>query len=381
MNNRTKLISIVLFLSALLMLVSCQQQKAEWKGTIEEVDGVTVIKNPKEPIYQDKIVTFEEELTIGKSEGPEEYLINSIRSFTVDDEGNTYILDFKPYRIKVFDEDGKYLRSIGRSGQGPGELQGPWNIQFTVQKEIMVKDDRKGALLSFSVDGQFLKEIKIPTLRLSSNAIADANGNIYIGKYSFGEGKEKLIKLLPPYENLEVLAAKTAPLREPIPPPQIRYSLLPGNNLVWGISSKYEFNIIDSEGRLIKKIEKEHSLVRVTDEYKSKYFERLPPGIPKETQKFSTNFPAFDFFFSDDEGRLFVKTYEKLEATNKYIFDVFDSEGKFLTRTELKISDEISLFQDKFIIKNNKLYSKEFTEDGFPALRRYRIVWNFKSED
>jgi len=381
MKIKTKIIPIALFLSGLIILVSCGRQKAEWRGTIEDVDGVIVVKNPKEPIYLDEIVTFEEELAIGKSEGPEEYLINSIRSFTIDDEGNTYILDYKPLRIKVFDEDGKYLRSIGREGQGPGELQGPWNIQFTVQKEIMVKDDSKGALLFFSVDGQFLREIKSPTLRLSGNAIADAKGNIYVRKYFFGEWEDKLIKLLPPYENLEVLVAKPAPLREDIPPPQIRYSLLPRNNLVWGISSEYEFNIVDSEGRLIKKIEKEHSLVRVTDEYKSKYFEILPPGISKESQKFSANFPAFDFFFSDDEGRLFIKTYEKLEATNKYIFDVFDSEGKFLTRTELKVSDEISLFQDKFIIKNNKLYSKELTEDGFPALRRYRIIWNFESKD
>jgi hypothetical protein len=381
MKNKTKVISIFLSFSALMMIISCQQQKAEWRGTIEEVDGIIVVKNPKEPIYPDKIVTFEEELTIGKSEGPEEYLINFIRSFAIDDEGNTYILDIRPYRIKVFDEDGKYLRSIGRSGQGPGELQGPRNIQFTVQKEIMVNDSRKGALLFFSVDGRFLREIKSPTLRSSNNAIADATGNIYIGKYSFGEGEDRLIKLSHTYENLEVLATKSAPLREDIPPPQIRYFLLPRNNLVWGFSSEYEFNIVDSEGRLIKKIEKEHSLVRVTDEYKSKYFERLPPGISKESQKFSTNFPAFDFFFSDDEGRLFVKTYEKLEATNKYIFDVFDSEGKFLTRTELNVSDEISLFQDKFIIKNNKLYSKELTEDGFPALRRYRIIWNFESED
>jgi hypothetical protein len=381
MKNKNKIISIVLFLSVFMMLISCQKQKAEWRGTIEEVDGVIVVKNPKEPIYPDEIVTFEEELTIGKSEGPEEYLINFIRSFAIDDEGNTYILDLRPYRIKVFDEDGKYLRSIGRSGQGPGELQGPRNIQFTVQKEIMVNDSRKGALLFFSVDGRFLREIKSPTLRSSNNAIADATGNIYIGKYSFGEGEDRLIKLSHTYENLEVLATKSAPLREDIPPPQIRYFLLPRNNLVWGFSSEYEFNIVDSEGRLIKKIEKEHSLVRVTDEYKSKYFERLPPGISKESQKFSTNFPAFDFFFSDDEGRLFVKTYEKLEATNKYIFDVFDSEGKFLTRTELNVSDEISLFQDKFIIKNNKLYSKELTEDGFPALRRYRIIWNFESED
>lgn len=43
---------IFLFLSAFIMLISCQKQKAELKGTIEEVDGLTVIKNPREPMYR-----------------------------------------------------------------------------------------------------------------------------------------------------------------------------------------------------------------------------------------------------------------------------------------------------------------------------------------
>jgi hypothetical protein len=29
----------------------CSSQKTEWHGTIEEADGVTVVKNPKEPMY------------------------------------------------------------------------------------------------------------------------------------------------------------------------------------------------------------------------------------------------------------------------------------------------------------------------------------------
>ena len=40
MKNKTKLIPIVLFQSVIIMLVACQPQKAEWKGIIEEVDGV-----------------------------------------------------------------------------------------------------------------------------------------------------------------------------------------------------------------------------------------------------------------------------------------------------------------------------------------------------
>jgi hypothetical protein len=36
----------------------CSSQKTEWKGTIEEMDGVTVIKNPKEPMYGGKVLTY-----------------------------------------------------------------------------------------------------------------------------------------------------------------------------------------------------------------------------------------------------------------------------------------------------------------------------------
>ena len=57
MKIKIKVISIVLFISALLILVSCQQQKAEWKGTIEEVDGVTIdLKNIKPPVTKNHLV-------------------------------------------------------------------------------------------------------------------------------------------------------------------------------------------------------------------------------------------------------------------------------------------------------------------------------------
>ena len=103
----------------------------------------------------------------------------------------------------------------------------------------------------------------------------------------------------------------------------------------------------------------------------------MPPNFSKNNQNFRQRFPSFDQFFTDDEGHLFVKTYVKLKGTDKYITDVFDPEGRYLCQTALKVGDEISLDQDKFVIKDNMLYSGETDEDGFPVLKRYRITWNF----
>ncbi len=55
MENKIRIISITLFLSLSIILISCGNQKSEWKGTIEEENGVTIVKNPKEPMYREKV--------------------------------------------------------------------------------------------------------------------------------------------------------------------------------------------------------------------------------------------------------------------------------------------------------------------------------------
>lgn len=67
MMPRTKITSIILLFSAFTMLVSCGEQKDVWKGSLEEVDGVTVVKNPKEPMYGEDVFSLEEDLSIGEA--------------------------------------------------------------------------------------------------------------------------------------------------------------------------------------------------------------------------------------------------------------------------------------------------------------------------
>jgi len=41
----------------------------------------------------------------------------------VDKQGNIYVLDSRLSSIKKFDKNGNFLTSIGKQGQGPGEMQ------------------------------------------------------------------------------------------------------------------------------------------------------------------------------------------------------------------------------------------------------------------
>ena len=137
MKSKIKIISVVISLSVLIILISFGGQKAEWKGTIEEENGVTVVKNPKKPIYGEDVFNIEEELSFGDDEEDEDYMFSEVSHITVDNDGRIYVLDRRESHVKLFDQDGKYVRTIGRKGQGPGELNDPIFIYFP-RNELLV---------------------------------------------------------------------------------------------------------------------------------------------------------------------------------------------------------------------------------------------------
>ena len=177
MKNRINILSIIILISAWTILISCQNQKSEWKGTIEQVDGVTVVKNPKEPIYSENIVSLEEELSIGEAEGRKEYMFSQVRNIAVDDEENIYVLDREEFHIKVFDKEGEYLRTFGRKGQGPGEFNIPSGVLTSLQNEIVVEDSR--VLHFFTIQGEFIKSLSAAKVQFFARTSMDSQSSIY----------------------------------------------------------------------------------------------------------------------------------------------------------------------------------------------------------
>jgi len=180
MKNKTNLHSIVLSFSVFFMFVSCQREKMEWKGTIEEENGVIVVNNPKEPMYGEEVFSLEEELSVGEPEGKEEYVFYRIL-MDVDENGNMYILDAAASNIRVFDQEGNYKQTIGRKGQGPGEMLSPRSIQLNPQNEIMIYDFGNRRFSFYSLDGEFIRQNSAATAIMVFNAKMDSSGYIVGG--------------------------------------------------------------------------------------------------------------------------------------------------------------------------------------------------------
>jgi len=174
MKNRTKVVSVALFLSVIIMVISFGGQKAEWKGKIEEENGIKVIKNPRDPLYGEIKFELEEDLSIGK-EDDENFLFYKIADIQVDKDGNIYVVDFGNNRIQQFDFKGNYLQTIGREGEGPGEFLGPVRILFDKKTGNIYVRDFLRSIKIFDKHGNNLRAIRLEYILMDFELNEDGN--------------------------------------------------------------------------------------------------------------------------------------------------------------------------------------------------------------
>lgn len=80
----------------------------------------------------------------------------------LDGHGNVYVLDRMAGFIQVFDVDGVYARTIGRRGEGPGELEMPTAIGWGPEGNLWVVDARNARYTVFDTTGSVVSTYSRP---------------------------------------------------------------------------------------------------------------------------------------------------------------------------------------------------------------------------
>ncbi len=360
----------------LVFFISVQVKADQIK--IKTANGVEVVENPKKPAPPKGTLskmTLKEDFSLGEGESEEE-MFGELTSIDVDSDGNIYILDRKVKKVKIFDSEGKFLRKFGKDGQGPGEMNVPITIQVISNDELVVSDALNQRLMFYSLEGEFKREMSTAVKALGLTLpLFDSQGNI-LGQ-QIVPTEEKLMREVRKYDSelnsLFTVASidNTNLVQGKINPFQvvIFYQLGKDNAIYCSNPDAYEIKVLNTEGKMVRRILKDYDSVNVTEKDKEDFFERVPEiaGPIKDRIEFPKIYPAYQNFTIDEEWRLFVRTFEKGKKEGEFFFDVYDVDGRYIAKIPFK--------GDPRVWKGKKLYAIDETEDGYQILRIYSVHW------
>lgn len=333
-------------------------------------NGITVVHNSKKPSPVKgsfSRLVLEEDLTIGTYEKESGYFFEDIGAIRAAGDGTIYVLDRKACSIKVFGKSGKYLKSFGRQGQGPGEFGPPNAMHLVGGREVMVSSF--GRLSFFSLQGDFVRQV--PAM-LWSPPVPDSEGNLIAATNAPAGGIPKFATEIKKFNsNLEpvflihryeyIMLPDGAPL-SPFST-VLLYAVQKDDSIVWGKTDQYVLTIVNKSGRVMKKILKDYDPIPIMEEDKQNILRDRAPG---SKYVFPDHYPPFRYLNVDDEGRIFIRTYET-DKDNSRFYDVFDPEGRYIAKIILKNAP--------FFWKNKRLYSVNEDREGYQQVKRYRVTW------
>ncbi len=384
MKLRIKLLIVISLVFIFLSVYAIKNQNSQWKGTIEEEDGVKIIKNPNEPLYGEITFDLEEDLSIGNEED-ENYMFYEEVKMGVDKDGNIFALDQGNYRIQKYDRNGNYLQTIGRQGQGPGEFEDYFTFLYLDSHDnIYVLDNRR--IHEFKSNGELIKTFNLFGLKISDQYRITKEGNIigetltgYSSNIDLFNSEGKFVKTIVTYNR----EGRNSSLKYKLPnfhEPRLLICGIDEELSVYGYSSEYKLFVINSSGNIVYKFEKDENPQPLTNDDKERVLNRFMerPMIRNWNRKFSRgeakkamNFPKYKPLFSDiirdDKGQIYVKRFIYSPDENKVShYDMFNKKGYYLYRVKIPVRFPL--------IKHGYIYTAEFNRDtGYAKIKRYKI--------
>jgi hypothetical protein len=392
-----RLSTIVLLAFAFFFLFQCGRKGVQVEKATE--NGVEVVTNHLEPyslpgvpstLKLEKVLSIDTEKDEIAKAG-----LTTMETFAVDSAGNIYfmLVTKSDNFLYKFDRNGKFLTSFGRKGQGPGEFDYGGDLLVDGEDRVIAKDMTKEKFIVFGNDGAMIEEIKLDKHRSFVK---------YLGHKKFLTEWQEDAPEKPVYRNHYCISNDTLSENQEFYRFEFddssrapRYRAVgsgfviggtDGNIFVGDSTENYAILVFNLEGKLARKIRKAFRPVPVTAEFKTLYRKRQERrgSVGQELLSkvyFPPHLPPFRYLFSDDQGRLYVMTYER-EGERNYSYDIFTSEGVFIGRFELD-NVRVNYFEGQryndspmdVLVRGDRLYCLREKDSGFRVLTVYKMRW------
>jgi hypothetical protein len=216
---------------------------------------------------------------VGVEDGDPNEVFSAIAAVSFDGAGNLYVLDRDNGRIVVFDRTGRFVRTVGSKGQGPGELGFPVGLAVFPDGRLAVMDVASSGITIFGPDGQYADFVspdrRFVQPRLSMSLVASMNDGLLMagGQVSSSpDAPPQVSDSLPivrvgldgdtrvvhrTYSKGPVLSVSGGPNERQValtsPPvftPQVSWAALPDGGLAVSPGLQYEVRVVSPAGEV-----------------------------------------------------------------------------------------------------------------------------------
>lgn len=382
----------VSILAFTVWFAACADQTATTSAVaIDTVNGVEHVRNSGTPPTWE----LKELLTLGavtdvETGGAQEFA--RIRGIIADAQGNIYVADSRTFNIRVFDERGRLLRTIGRKGQGPGEFENLQSIGW-LGDSLVTMDGSNSRIGLMTTTGEW--QGQRPFGRISGSGVrftqtapdelysfasvrqGDRGVRAYVRQTHQGEADTILAPPDPNQSSQTVTCSysggitffsvsfASSSVKQPAPNVQ-RLDYLSG---------EYRLHFVKMPADTVRIIQRDLAPLAVTDEEWAREearfhaeFDKLP--LIKTCNAGGPTRPAAKAMIVgvvfDDQGRMWVER----RTQSGFAFDVFNPEGRLLA--ELVAPERLQDIQP--YVRGDRLYLATTDSLDVPYVKTYQIM-------
>jgi hypothetical protein len=385
------------------------------------------VRGPEAP----RFAVVEETLSIGGAddENPD-YNFYGLTGMAIGRNGSMVVLQASlnapQVLLRMYDREGRLVRSIGGMGQGPGEYSRPVSVATLSDGRILLTDPQVGRMTVYSADGEFEETWSVPNpFGIATRTHVAPDGVVAVearmgpdrrrGVVRIGPGGTVLDTVFAP--DLPELGPPTLEFRDPPRTITIAPPYYPGSTWAWhphgyfvtARTDRYAIDLLLPRGRVedagrparwrpgdpVVSIRAEVDPVPVHPQERRDHERALQGRVRRAQGQRSGSLgpvpavkPIVSVIRAADDGRIWVSLHaesERFEPTpttlssgevvegipwrQTFVFDVFQPNGVYLGRVRFPSG----LANARF--RGDEAWGFVYDDLGVPTLKRYRIHW------
>lgn len=351
----------------LLAGAGCSARSEEPTVERSTVGDTTVVRTVAGSRWGDSIRVVEE-LRVGVLEGAAELQFGRIEDFAAQPDGGFVIYEGTAPALRQFGPDGRYIRTLGRVGGGPGEYGDNAGLGVTHNGTILQYDVQNSRINRYAPDGTYLPAWPVHGQLYTGDAFVIDTSDAVAYKFLRTEPEGFEFDWDIAYQRVSAEGAVADTVEMPFAierrevgrtnlHPVKYWNLSPLGYRIMGHSATYAITLLRPNGAL--RIERALPPTPWHPELRSQLHARFnhprPGQAPGPTITLPEMMPAFAWFNSMRDGRLWVAVYDRTVAIppddvqrdandptapvttwrRLMAWDVFEEDGTFLGRVRL----------------------------------------------